>query len=346
MMTNQRLDDFLKAWTASRPERAPVAATVLALSRAAVEIAGLIDGAAAESLGQATGGNAGGDAQKQLDLRANDIILAALAGAPAAALTSEELEEVLILDPAGKVSVAIDPLDGSSNIDANVAIGTIFSILPAHAESDPEFTAFRAPGRMQLAAGFAIYGPQTALVFTLGSGTHLARFDPAIGDFVLAKAAMRLPGGRREYAINASNFRFWDPAIRAYVEDCVAGAEGPRGGDYNMRWVASLVAEAYRILGRGGVFLYPRDRRKGYGDGRLRLIYEASPIAFLIEQAGGAATDGIRPILDLIPSGLHQRTPFVFGARDEVERVALYHRRLSEPARLAPLFNQRSLYRN
>jgi fructose-1,6-bisphosphatase I len=346
MASGQRLGSFLESWAAGRPDRGPVAATFLALSRATAEIALLIRAATADSLAATVGGNAGGDAQKLLDVRANDLILAALAEAPVAAVASEEMDEILPLGKPGKLAVAVDPLDGSSNIDANVSIGTIFSILPMRLEVDPEFSAFMAPGRMQLGAGFAIYGPQTVLVFSLGSGTHVAQFDPTTGEFVLTRADLRLPRGRCEYAINASNYRFWDPAIRAFVDDCVAGREGSRGADYNMRWIASLVAEAYRILGRGGVFLYPRDKRKGYAEGRLRLIYEANPIAFLVEQAGGAASDGLRPILDLIPRALHQRTPLVFGARDEVERVALYHRGLAEPIYAAPLFNQRSLYRN
>lgn len=345
MASDQRLEAFLRGWAEGRPERAATAATLLALGRSTAEIASLVEGTAASTLGRTIGDNAGGDAQKLLDVKANEIILEALSEAPVSAVTSEELDDVRALDPAGKVAVAIDPLDGSSNIDANVSIGTIFSILPARSDADPDFSVFYAPGRMQLAAGFAIYGPQTVLIFSLGSGTHVAQFDPGVCDFVVARDAITLPRGRREYAVNTSNYRFWEPAVRAYVDDCVAGKDGPRGADYNMRWIASLVSEAYRILIRGGVFLYPRDSREGYGDGRLRLIYEANPIAFLIEQAGGAATDGTRPILDLIPRAVHQRIPLVFGARDEVERVATYHRRLTDPVYAAPLFNQRSLYR-
>lgn len=346
MSRNQRLDDFVGAWAGLRPERAPVAATVLALSRAVAEIARLIAAGASDAMSRPVGGNAGGDQQKWLDLRTNEIVLTALTAAPVAALASEESDDVIALNPAGKLAVAIDPLDGSSNIDANTAIGTIFSILPARSESDPDFSAFVAPGRMQLAAGFAIYGPQTVLVFSLGAGTHAAQFDPALGAFRLVRSPLHLPAGCREFAINASNRRFWEPGIRAYFDDCLAGTEGPRGANYNMRWNASLVAEAYRILGRGGVFLYPRDARKGYGEGRLRLVYEANPIAFLVEQAGGAATDGATPILDLVPTSLHQRVPLVFGARDEVERVALYQRRMNELEPAAPLFNRRGLYRH
>ncbi len=336
----------MRDWAGGRPERAPVAATFLSLSRATAEIARLIAAEAADALGRIVGGNAGGDQQKWLDLRTNEIVLAALAAAPVAAMASEESDDVIALDPAGKVAVAIDPLDGSSNIEANTALGTIFSILPARSDSDPDFSAFVAPGRMQLGAGFAIYGPQTVLVFSLGAGTHAAQLDPGSGTFRMVRTAMRIPKGCREFAINASNRRFWGPGIRSYIDDCLAGKEGPRSADYNMRWNASVVAEAYRILGRGGVFLYPRDSRPGYAEGRLRLIYEANPLAFLVEQAGGAATNGINPILDLIPAALHQRTPLVFGDSDEVARVAGYKRRMNEAPLPAPLFNRRGLYRN
>lgn len=346
MMTGQRLEDFVREWARGRPEREPVAATLLALAAASAEIARMIAGGSAEELSATIGGNAGGDSQKALDVAANEAVLAALRTAPVAAVASEELDDVMHLDPYGKVAVAIDPLDGSSNIDTNAAIGTIFSILPAHSDSDPDLSAFFAPGRMQLAAGFAIYGPQTMLVFSLGNGTHLAQCDPATGAFHLVHTAIRIPAGCREFAINASNRRFWGPGVRAYIDDCLAGKEGPRGADYNMRWNASVVAEAYRILRRGGVFLYPRDARRGYGEGRLRLIYEASPVAFLMEQAGGAATNGLNPILDLIPNTPHQRTPLVFGDREEVERVAHYKRRMNEVIPSAPLFNRRGLYRS
>jgi fructose-1,6-bisphosphatase I len=346
MSSDQGLEAFVSSWAAARPERQPVAATLLALAGATAEIARMIAAGSAEALGATVGGNAGGDAQKALDVAANDTVLAALAAAPVAALASEELDDVLPLDRNGRVAVAIDPLDGSSNIDTNAATGTIFSILPVRSDADPDFSAFFAPGRMQLAAGFAIYGPQTMLVFSLGSGTHLAQCDPATGAYHLVRTGLRIPAGCREFAINASNRRFWGPGVRAFVDDCLAGKEGPRGADYNMRWNASVVAEAYRILRRGGVFLYPRDARKGYGEGRLRLIYEANPIAFLMEQAGGAATNGINPILDLIPTAPHQRTPLVFGDSDEVERVRLYKLRMNEVIPSAPLFNRRGLYRN
>jgi len=346
MVVGQGLEEFVQGWAGGRPERVPLAATVLALARASAAIASLIAAGSGDSLGATIGGNAGGDAQKLLDVRANEAILGAMAAAPVAAIASEELDHVVALDRAGKLAVAIDPLDGSSNIATNGAIGTIFSILPARSDADPDFSAFSATGRMQLAAGFVLYGAQTVLVFSLGAGTHVAQLDPASGAFRLTRALLNLPGGCREFAINASNRRFWEPGIRAYFDDCLAGSEGPRGGDYNMRWNASLVAEAYRILARGGVFLYPRDARKGYDQGRLRLVYEANPIAFLVEQAGGSATDGTIPILDLVPTSLHQRVPLVFGARDEVERVALYQQRMRDLEPVAPLFNRRGLYRH
>lgn len=346
MKLNQSLEEFATLWARQHPERPAAARTLIALSQATIRIAHLITGATPDELARVVGGNAGGDTQKWLDVRTNEIVLEALADAPVAALASEEADDVIPLDPAGKVVVAIDPLDGSSNIDANTALGTIFSILPARADSDPDFAPFAAPGRMQVGAGFTIYGPQTSLVFTLGAGTHAAQLDPDSGTFRMTRTDIRIPAGCREFAINASNRRFWGPGIRAFIEDCLAGKEGPRGADYNMRWNASVVAEAYRILARGGVFLYPRDGRKGYAEGRLRLLYEANPLAFLMEQAGGAATNGIDPILDLVPRALHQRTPLVFGAADEVARVSQYKRRMNEVAEPAPLFNRRGLYRN
>lgn len=345
-MSDQGLETFVRHWAETRPEHGAVADTLLALSRATIEIARLIAAGAPEDLARIVGGNAGGDQQKWLDVRTNEIVLAALSSTAVSAMASEESDDVIPLDPAGKVAVAIDPLDGSSNIDANTALGTIFSILPSRSDSDPDFSAFSAPGRMQLGAGFVIYGPQTVLIFSLGAGTHVAQLDPARGSFLMTRTAIEIPGGCREFAINASNRRFWGPGIRAYIDDCLAGKEGPRGADYNMRWNASVVAEAYRILGRGGVFLYPRDSRPGYAEGRLRLVYEANPIAFLVEQAGGSATNGLSPILDLIPAALHQRVPLVFGDRDEVECVAVYKRRMNEAVSPAPLFNRRGLYRN
>jgi fructose-1,6-bisphosphatase I len=243
--------------------------------------------------------------------------------------------------------VAIDPLDGSSNIDSNASIGTIFSVLPAPANGnvgDPD--AFLQPGSRQLAAGYAIYGPQTALVLTAGDGTHVFTLDHRDGQFRLTGERVRVPAKTREFAINASNHRHWDEPIRIYVDDCLKGSEGPRGEDFNMRWIASMVAEAHRVLARGGVYMYPADLRDGYQHGRLRLIYEANPIAWLIEQADGAASSGTARILDITPSRIHQRVPLIFGSRDEVDRLDRYHLDPYPQGERSPLFGKRGLFRS
>lgn len=337
------LRGHLEAWAGSDPVRVDVAAAVGAIAGAAARLADLVAlGPLAGAVSAVVGSNADGDAQARLDLRADALILAALRLAPVAAYASEERPEPVALRPGARVAVAIDPLDGSSNIDTNVAIGTIFSLLPTG--EAPE-AAFRQPGTAQLAAGFVLYGPQTVLVLTLRRGVQAFTLDRRSGEFALTRPSVRVPAGRREYAINGSNARHWDEPIRAYVADCVAGAAGPLGGDFNMRWVASLVAEAYRILGRGGVFLYPGDARPGYRNGRLRLVYGANPLALVLEEAGGAATDCRRRILELEPASLHQRVPLVFGSRDEVSRIADYCAGHLAVADRSPLFGHRGLLR-
>jgi fructose-1,6-bisphosphatase I len=244
------------------------------------------------------------------------------------------------------LAVAIDPLDGSSNIDVNAPIGTIFSILPMPPEALAEpALAFCQKGRAQVAAGFFVYGPQTSLVITFGSGTLLFVLDREADAFILVEPAIAIPHDNAEYAINASNYRHWHEPVRAYIDDCVKGVEGPRGRNFNMRWIASMVADSYRIFMRGGIFLYPADGRDGYDQGRLRLLYEANPVAFLAEQAGGAATDGIDPILDRTPHTPHQRVPFIMGSIDKVERVRTYHLETAPPWQTAPLFGRHSVSR-
>ncbi len=343
MATGNELESYLAAWADDAADRASLATIVAAIARVSVNVAELIgQGALAGSMAADVGDSGGGDTQKALDVRAHDMFVAALAATPIAFVGSEEAERPLVLDDAAPYAVAIDPLDGSSNIETNVSIGTIFAVLPNTGDAE---TTFAQPGTAQLAAGFVIYGPQTALVLTLGDGTHVFTLDRAKGRYVLTHAAIRIPVGRSEYAINASNYRHWNAAIRNYIDDCIAGAEGPRGHNFNMRWIASLVAETYRVLMRGGIFLYPRDARPDYRRGRLRLVYEANPIAFLIEQAGGAATDGERRILDQLPDGLHCRTPLVFGAADKVARVARYHEEPQVAVGQSPLFGKRGLFR-
>jgi fructose-1,6-bisphosphatase I len=251
------------------------------------------------------------------------------------------------LNATGSLLVAIDPLDGSSNIDTNASVGTIFSILPAPGDgSDALATAFLQPGERQLAAGYVIYGPQTALALTLGAGTQLFTFNRREREFRLTVEQLRVPPKTREFAINASNHRHWDEPIRIYIDDCLKGCDGPRGEDFNMRWIASMVAEAHRVLARGGIYMYPGDLRDGYEHGRLRLLYEASPIAWLMEQAGGAASSGTERILEIRPQALHQRVPLIFGSREEVERLDRYHRDPYPLGERSPLFGRRGLFRS
>jgi fructose-1,6-bisphosphatase I len=319
------------------------AATVRALADAAMSIGRLIAQASPAMLGSPSGGhNPDGDMQRHLDVSADEAFLAAARQTGIMHYCSEEIDCAVSLTGDVPLALAIDPLDGSSNIDTNISIGTIFSILPAGPGAPEE--SFLQPGRKQLAAGFFIYGPQLALALTFGAGTRIFVHSPRLGTFV-ETARPAIAERTEEFAINASNYRHWDDAVRLYVDDCLRGATGPREKDFNMRWIASLVADAYRILIRGGVFLYPGDARRGYASGRLRLVYEANPIALLVEQAGGSATDGLTPILDVLPASLHQRTPFVFGAAKEVARIGRYHTEPSVIAERAPLFGHRGLFR-
>ncbi|WP_026605803.1 class 1 fructose-bisphosphatase [Methylocapsa acidiphila] len=342
------LDAFLERAVAAEGRLAPAAKTLREIAVAAIALADLIGlGQLYGRLGASRGSaNADGDVQKELDILANDLFVEAFRRAPVAAVASEELKDALPLDPAGPLAVAMDPLDGSSMIDANVSIGTIFSILPALPDAASADAHFLQPGRAQIAGGFVIYGPQTSLVFALGDGaTQIFTLDRRDGRFHLAVPEVRIPADSNEYAINSSNYRHWEPAVRAYIDDCVQGAEGPLKRNYNMRWVASLVAEAYRILLRGGVFLYPGDHRPGYAEGRLRLIYEANPIALIVERAAGRAIDCLEPILDVVPASVHARTPLVFGSSNQVELVARYHKDPQFSAERAPLFGKRGLMR-
>ncbi|WP_299358866.1 class 1 fructose-bisphosphatase [uncultured Paracoccus sp.] len=291
-------------------------------------------------LAGAVGSNSGGDTQKELDLIADEEFAAALQDGPVRWYASEEREDVCELNPRGTLALAIDPLDGSSNIDVNVSIGTIFSVMPALDDSQASF--LRA-GTDQLAAGYIIFGPQTALVVSIGHGTMMYVLDPQTRRFEPVHPPMTIPQNASEFAINASNYRHWDKPVRAYIDDCIAGDTGPREKNFNMRWIASLVAETHRIITRGGIFLYPRDSRKGYERGRLRHVYECAPIAMLVEQAGGVATDGSDRILDRVPQSLHERTPFVFGTADKVHRVAAYYDLPGEE--VGALFGNRGLFR-
>lgn len=293
-----------------------------------------------ENLADARGTNLGGDGQKALDVIADEAFLTELANSPVRDYASEEQDHVVTANPAGTLAVAIDPLDGSSNIDTNVSIGTIFAI---HDAAETPEASFLRPGREMRAAGYSIFGPQCCLMVSFGDGVLKYVLDPETGRFTFLGRIGDIPRESTEYAINASNYRHWPPAIRAYVDDRVAGSEGPAGRNFNMRWIASLVAETHRILTRGGIFLYPSDDRKGYEKGRLRLVYECAPIAFLIEQAGGGASDGTDPVLDAVPDRLHARTPFIFGSANKVARVATYFDLPDQET--SALFNKRGLFR-
>ncbi len=343
MQSFETLETYLSQRTEAAEVSQAVADTVVAIASATVEISMIIArGALAGDLGASRGDNTDGDVQKELDLVANDIVIEALQDAPVAWIVSEELQDPLQGTVGAPLGVAIDPLDGSSNIDTNTSVGSIFSVL--HAQTDAADSTLQ-PGTQQLAAGYVIYGPQTTLVLTLGDGTMMFTLDPEQAAFRLTESDVRIPETTREFAINASNFRHWDGPVRAYVDDCLNGEEGFRDSNYNMRWLASLVAECHRILSRGGVFLYPSDARKGYSAGRLRLLYEVNPIAFIVEQAGGAGTTGTQRLLEIEPSGIHQRAPMIFGSRREVARVERYFERTRINAERSQLFNKRGLFR-
>jgi fructose-1,6-bisphosphatase I len=342
--TREELDSYLDLWAGASAGRKPVAEAVAALGRAGAEIAGLIAagplaGAFGAEVGQT---NSDGDSQKNLDILADQIVVRALRKTSTAYYASEEEEAILTLDAEGLLAVACDPVDGSSNIESNQAIATIFAIFPASRQGAT--ASFFRPGREQIAAGYIIYGPHTELILTLGDGTAQFALDPVSRVFVLVERRLKLPVSTREYAINASNYRHWPEPVRAFIDDCVEGAAGPRGKDFNMRWLACMAGEAHRILLRGGVYLYPSDRRKGYEDGRLRLLYEAFPMSFLIEQAGGASTDGDTTILDKTVERLHQRTALIFGSAEKVARIETYFSGTTNRADRSPLFGQRGLF--
>jgi fructose-1,6-bisphosphatase I len=341
MTGNLTLETYLERAAAANEVLVPVGQTILNIAQAGRAIAKILaKGPLAGALSAVIGASLDGDGQKAFDVLTNDLVRDALTLSPVAIMASEESDDPEILDVHARLAVAIDPLDGSSNIDTLAPVGTIFSILhaaPVLAES------FLQTGRHQLAAGFIIYGPQTALVLTLGEGTHIFTLDPESKAFLATRENITIPATTREYAINGSNLRHWEPQIRGYISELMMGTTGPRGENFNTRWLASMVADAYRILIRGGVYLYPGDSRRDYGLGRLRLVYEANPVAFLIEQAGGAATDGRSAILDLAPSAIHQRIPLVFGSTDEVRRIAEAYS--MEVVRESPLFKTRSLFR-
>jgi fructose-1,6-bisphosphatase I len=288
-------------------------------------------GALGDVLGSAHTENVQGEVQKKLDVIANEVLIEAnVWGGHLAAMASEEMDTISVVPdryPQGEYLLLFDPLDGSSNIDVNVSIGTIFSVLrKVNNNRGVSEEDFLQPGKQQAAAGYCVYGPQTTLVLTVGDGVAMFTLDREMGSWVLTADQVQVPADTKEFAINMSNMRHWASPVKRYIDECLAGKEGPRGKDFNMRWVASMVADVHRILTRGGIFMYPWDKREPDKPGKLRLLYEANPMSFLIEQAGGAATNGTQRILDIVPGKLHERVSVALGSKNEVERVTAYHR--------------------
>ncbi len=329
MKQNQSVQAYLRDWAGDDELRCDVETTINLLLKGTQSIAetASLGPLAGDLSGDCGGRNEDGDVQKNFDVKAHEILMEASSKGPVGVVGSEESVNVINLDPASPLAVVMDPLDGSSNIETNSPIGTIFSIyeIPKGALLQ---SAVLQPGTQQLAAAYVIYGTHTCLVITVGEGTHFFTLDPKSQIYHLSRKKLKIPNISKEYAINASNQRCWDTPIQNYIQDCMSGNNDQKQ-HFNMRWVASLVAEAHRIFGRGGIFLYPRDTRQGYEKGRLRLVYEANPMAFLMEQAGGAATDGVQRIMDIKPTSLHERTPLIMGSTKNVGQVADYYTKRS-----------------
>jgi fructose-1,6-bisphosphatase I len=339
------LRSHLEKAAALTPQGAAVGEVIAAIAAASIELAALIaDGPLAGITGQNGGINSDGDQQKDIDVVADKMMRRALRGAPVAAVLSEEAALPETLDPEAPLCVAIDPLDGSANLENNISVGTIFSVRP---RGNDILSTFFEPGTAQCAAGFIVYGPQTTLVLALNGRVDIFILDRRMRQFVLTAKGVQVASDTPEFAINASNRRHWHGPVRAYIDECLAGTNGDRGKDFNMRWIGSLVAESLRILVRGGVFLYPADARLGYREGRLRLLYEAHPMALVMEWAGGAASTGRRRILELGAKTPHQRVPLIMGSLRGVRDVAAIHEGI-EPMfdnSDAPLFARRGLFR-
>ena len=333
-MSRVTLSRYLIEQTRSNNTPADLRFLIEVVARACKEISHTVSkGALGGVLGSMGTENIQGEIQKKLDVLSNDILLEANEwGGHLAGMASEEMDNAYQIPgkyPKGAYLLVFDPLDGSSNIDVNVSVGTIFSVLRCPDrngnEGDLGEEAFLQSGTEQVAAGYAVYGPQTMLMLTLGNGVKGFTLDRELGSFILTHDDIRVPEQTKEFAINMSNQRHWEAPVTRYVDELLAGKTGPLGKDYNMRWVASMVADVHRILTRGGLFMYPRDSRDPSMPGKLRLMYEANPMSFIIEQAGGAATDGLQRILDIQPTSLHQRVPVFLGSKEEVARVTAYH---------------------
>ena len=328
-MARKTLSQYLSEQIQAGAATADLKQLIEQVAGACVSISALVaKGAVADMLGSAGTENVQGETQKKLDVISNDILIQATQWTGLlAALASEEMEEPYQIPdayPKGRFLLLFDPLDGSSNIDVNVSIGTIFSILECpRGVTKPDVAAFMQPGSKQLAAGFVVYGPSTLLVLTVGKGSVGFTLDRDAGTFVLTQEKVSVPADTSEFAINASNQRNWLPPVKRYIDECLAGKTGTRGRDFNMRWVASMVADVFRTLSRGGIFMYPADAK--YAEGRLRLLYEANPMSFIVEQAGGAAINGPQRILDVQPGKLHQRQGVILGSKNEVALVGKYY---------------------
>ncbi len=300
------------------------------VARACKNIAyNLNKGGLADIFGSNNSNNIQGETQQKLDIIANEVLLEANEwGGHLAAMASEEMDTIYKIPnqyPSGGYLLLFDPLDGSSNIDVNVSIGTIFSVLKKYGSNEVHETDFLQEGKQQVASGYAIYGPQTTLVITIGDGVHIFTLDKDMGSFILTRSNVTIPQNTQEFSINMSNMRHWDEAIKKYINECLSGEEGIRGKNFNMRWVASMVADVHRILTRGGIFMYPWDKRDPNKAGKLRLMYEANPMSMLIEQAGGMAINGKEKILNIKPQNLHQRVAVIMGSKNEVELVHRYY---------------------
>lgn len=358
MLEAVTLELFLERWAEDEKPRRAVADTIIVLADGCRAIGTRISkGALPGGLCDFSNGNtvvALGQANFETDYEAHAILQEALKNAPVLAIASRLHEAPVTLSNDGSLIVALSPLDGSATIDTNAAMGTVFSILPLpdknNSDSGPDThnhtaDAFLQPGTRQLAAGFAIYGPRTNLVVTVGDGTHVFTLDTDTNRFIATALDIKVPATVTEYAINAANYRHWDEAIRTYVDDCLKGSQGLRALDFNMRWIGSPVAEIYRIFMRGGIYLYPADTREGFSQGRFWQIFEANPIAFIVEQAGGAASTGRERILDMLPDNLQQKVPIILGSKDEVEYVGRLHTDPFAHGERSPLFGRRGLFR-
>ena len=324
--------NFKQYLVCAKPKGAAISAGLQDLLLAVVNTCSTLShevaqGALIGLLGSAGSGNVQGEVQQKLDIIANDQLMEGVKGCQSlAGLASEEMELPVVVQGTGDYLLLFDPLDGSSNIDVNVSIGTIFSILKKQDPSAPLQTSdFLLSGRHQVAAGYVVYGPQTTMALTLGDGVVMFTLNKETGEFLLIKDAVTISPSTKEFAINMSNMRHWADPVRRYVEECLAGTTGARDKDFNMRWIASMVADVHRVLCRGGVFMYPWDKRDPKKAGKLRLMYEANPMSFLVEQAGGASINGTQTIMDLQPTGLHERVSVMLGSKEEIDRLKQYH---------------------